>query len=306
MHETYTPLVSVITPFYNGEAYLTDTIESVIRQEYTNWELILIDDGSLDSSTEIAKSYSAKFPNKILYLEHKNHRNRGPSASRNLGLAQSRGELLAFLDSDDVWLPGKLEQQVKVLQNNPQASVVCEASKYWNSWSDSQKKDIIVQVTGEVDKLYHAPELISLLYPLGHGPGFCTCGVIFRKEVLNDVGGFDESFTGKNQLYEDQVFFVKLYLHTNIYISSLCNNFYRLRSDSLMHGLYAEGTTIEGKYFFLNWFKKYLELKNITDKNVHRLLRKAYMPYHYPLLHKFSTKIKSAGKKIRDLFSGDR
>ena len=95
----YNPLVSVITPVFNVESFLRETIASVLNQQYTNWELILIDDGSTDGSAEIAKSYSSKFPGKIFYYEHEDHVNRGASPSRNLGLAKVKGELISFLDS---------------------------------------------------------------------------------------------------------------------------------------------------------------------------------------------------------------
>ena len=302
MDQPYNPFVSVITPFYNGEDYLVETIETVIQQEYTNWELLLIDDGSLDGSTSIAKFYSIKYPNKIYYLEHINHVNRGPSASRNLGIAKARGDLLAFLDSDDYWLPEKLKTQVGLLNQYRDATALCEATKFWSSWSDHQNKDVIMQVAKDTDKLYYAPTLTSLVYPLGNGSGFCTCGLVVTKKLLDKIGGFDENFTGKNQLYEDQVLFVKLYLHANVYVSSKCNNFYRQRPDSLMHGLYTEGYSFEGKLFFLNWLKAYLEKNSINDKNIYRALKNAYMPYRYPLLYKFLKKIKSLLEKAKRQF----
>jgi glycosyltransferase involved in cell wall biosynthesis len=304
MHESYNPFVSVITPFYNGEIFLVETIESVIRQEYANWELLLIDDGSSDGSTSIAKSYSIKYPNKIYYLEHAEHVNKGPSASRNLGIANSKGELLAFLDSDDYWLPGKLKTQVELLNQYPDATALCEATKFWSSWSDPEKKDVVMQVAKKVDQIYYAPSLTSLVYPLGKGSGFCTCGLIVKKKLLDKIGGFDEGFTGKNKLYEDQVLFVKLYLHANVYISSACNNFYRQRPDSLMHGLYTEGYSLQGKFFFLDWLKAYLEKNSIMDKDIYRALIKAYMPYRYPVLYKLSGKIKSALKRIMNKIGG--
>jgi glycosyltransferase involved in cell wall biosynthesis len=248
--------------------------------------------------------YADKYPGNIFYLEHEKHVNKGPSASRNLGIAKSRGELLAFLDSDDYWLPEKLKTQVALLRQYPDATALCEATKFWNTWSDPQKTDMVIQVVKEVDKLYYAPTLTSLVYPLGKGSGFCTCGLIIKKKLLDEIGGFDESFTGKNQLYEDQVLFVKLYLHANVYISSLCNNYYRQRPESLMHSLYTEGYSLHGKLFFLNWLKAYLEQNKITDKGILRLLKKAYAPYRYPVLYKISFKVKSAVKKIMNKIAG--
>src|SRR3989442_388097 len=102
--------VSVVIPFLNAEKFIQETIESVFAQTYPDWELLLVDDGSTDGSKTIAQHYAARFPDKVRYLTHNNHQNKGRSASRNLGFEHARGELIAFLDSDDVWLPRKLEE----------------------------------------------------------------------------------------------------------------------------------------------------------------------------------------------------
>src|ERR1051326_4779826 len=114
-----TPKISIITCFLNVEEYIQETIESVLKQEYTNWELLLIDDGSTDKSTDIAKKFADEYPGKIIYCEHENHINRGSSASRNVGIKKASGTLIAFLDADDVWLPGMLSQILKLMHQHP-------------------------------------------------------------------------------------------------------------------------------------------------------------------------------------------
>src|SRR5262245_49569485 len=99
------PLVSVIMIFLNAERFFLEAIESVFAQTYSNWELLLIDDGSTDGSTEIALRYAKNSPEKVRYFEHNGHCNRGTAASRNLGLSQARGDYIAQLDADDVWFP---------------------------------------------------------------------------------------------------------------------------------------------------------------------------------------------------------
>src|SRR5919199_4729628 len=98
------PSISVIIIFLNEEKFIQEAIESVFAQTYDRWELLLVDDGSTDDSTRIALQYAAQFPDKVRYLEHPDHLNRGASASRNLGISHANGDILAFLDSDDVWL----------------------------------------------------------------------------------------------------------------------------------------------------------------------------------------------------------
>ena len=102
------PLVSAVVIFLDAEEFIEEAIESVFAQTYDRWELILVDDGSTDRSTEIARSYAERHPDRVSYVTHPGRVNRGMSASRNRGVEVSSGELIAFLDADDVWLPAKL------------------------------------------------------------------------------------------------------------------------------------------------------------------------------------------------------
>jgi glycosyltransferase involved in cell wall biosynthesis len=99
------PLVSVIMPAYNTARYIREAIDSVLDQDYPSKELIVIDDGSTDGTLEVLRSYG----DRITLIEQ---RNQGSAVARNAGLAAARGECIAFLDSDDIWLPGKLRLQV--------------------------------------------------------------------------------------------------------------------------------------------------------------------------------------------------
>src|SRR5262245_33392805 len=105
-------LVSVVTNFLNAAPYLRESIDSVIAQSHAGWELLLVDDGSDDGSTGIARRAAGRDPARCRFLEHPGHQNRGASAARNLGIAHARGEFVAFLDADDVWLPDRLARSV--------------------------------------------------------------------------------------------------------------------------------------------------------------------------------------------------
>jgi glycosyltransferase involved in cell wall biosynthesis len=118
-----TPLVSGICPVYNCEKYVERAIKSVVEQEYPNWELLLIDDGSADNSWGRIKEWS-KSDNRIVALHHPQHANLGVSATRNLGISRAHGEFLAFLDADDEWLPHKLARQVEVMTRHPDVGLV--------------------------------------------------------------------------------------------------------------------------------------------------------------------------------------
>ncbi len=107
-------LVSIITPSYNTAKFIPDTIESVLAQTYTNWEMIIVDDCSTDNTDEVVKPYLAD--GRIRYL--KNPKNSGAAISRNYALREAKGKWIAFLDSDDLWESEKLHKQIKFMEDN--------------------------------------------------------------------------------------------------------------------------------------------------------------------------------------------
>lgn len=106
-------LVSIIMPSYNTARFIDKTIESVLKQTYKNWELLIVDDCSTDNTDEIVSKYDDK---RIIYL--KNQKNSGAAVSRNKALKNAKGKWIAFLDSDDLWYPTKLEEQINYMKKN--------------------------------------------------------------------------------------------------------------------------------------------------------------------------------------------
>ena len=106
-------LVSIISPSYNCEKFIAKTIDSVLAQTYENWELIIVDDCSTDNTDAVVAKYNDK---RIKYL--KNDKNSGAAVSRNRALREAKGRWIAFLDSDDLWLPEKLEKQIHFMESN--------------------------------------------------------------------------------------------------------------------------------------------------------------------------------------------
>jgi teichuronic acid biosynthesis glycosyltransferase TuaG len=115
------PLVSVIIPLYNAEKYIKETIESVINQTYQNWELIVVDDRSTDSSRDVVNKL-AKKDHRIKLIESETNFG-GPARPRNIGIDNAKGEYIAFLDADDVWLEQKLEKQINFFQQNKDSDI---------------------------------------------------------------------------------------------------------------------------------------------------------------------------------------
>ncbi len=276
------PLVSVIIPFLNENRFIKEAVESVLQQTYTNWELLLIDDGSTDESSEIAKGYATSSNNKIKYFEHNNHENFGISTSRNLGIKNSLGKLIAFLDADDIWLPEKLSNQILIFEQYPEIGMVIEASNYWHDWGkNSKNKNSIMLVGAQQNMVHYPPQLLLELYPLGKGNAPCPSSFLIKKQAIEDCGSFEETFL---TMYEDQAFLCKIYLNEKIYVSSLSNNYYRIRNDSVSQIKHSRINYHKIRKNFLEWFKIYLSKNQVNNDDVNKLLEKNLYPYQNRLL----------------------
>lgn len=138
-------LVSIITPVYECEKYIRQTIESVQAQTYTNWELLLADDCSPDKSAEIIAEY-AKDDSRIQYI--KLSQNGGAAIARNAALDQAKGRYIAYLDADDIWLPEKLKKQIEFMTQNNVVFTCCDYEKIENDGTP-------------LNKIVHMPKTIS-------------------------------------------------------------------------------------------------------------------------------------------------
>lgn len=276
------PLVSVITPFYNTRPqFMEEAIGSVLKQSYDNWELLLIDDGSTDESTDVARRYAEKYPHKIRYLEHSGHQNRGASASRQLGLKHAKGEYVAFLDADDIWLSHKLEQQVAILITQPEAAMLYGNTQYWYGWTgnsaDSQR-DYLPDLGVELNTLIEPPTLISL-FLRGKAAVPCICSLLVKREAVERIGGFEDSFPG---MYDDQVFYAKICLESPVYVADACWDKYRQHPDSCCAMALNTEHAYSTRLNYLNWLTAYLSEREITDAGVWQAIQKELWLYrHY-------------------------
>jgi glycosyltransferase involved in cell wall biosynthesis len=270
-------LVSVIVIFMNAEKYLAEAVESVFAQTYKQWELLLVDDGSTDTSTTIAQYYAAQKPDQVYYLDHPGHSNCGKGATRNLGIHHAKGNYLAFLDADDIWLPHKLGEQAAILDKYPQAGMVYGKSLYWYSWTqkpEDRKKDFIPFWGAPLDTLIQPPTLLPL-YLRGKASIPCPSGILVRRSVVHDIGGFDETFVGIHNIYEDQAFYAKLCLKTPMIVIDRCWDKYRQHLQASMALAARTGTEIQARSFFLEWLDKYLKDEQVRDREVWQALKQA-------------------------------
>ncbi|MFO7652758.1 MAG: glycosyltransferase family 2 protein [Candidatus Krumholzibacteriia bacterium] len=279
-----TPLVSAVMIFLDARAFLAEAIESVLAQQYTSWELWLVDDGSTDGSSEIARRYAAGHPDCIFYLEHPGHVNRGMSASRNLGLRHARGEFVALLDADDVWLPGKLSHQVEVLTAHPEVGFLYGNTLYWHSWTgraEDGARDFLPRLFSpghpelSTDRVIRPPALV-LGFLEGTAAVPTSCGLLVRRSVVQEVGGFEDEFRG---MYEDQVFFCKLGLSSAAWVGAGHEERYRQHPRSSCSVAAGTGEIHAARLVFLHWLADYLVRQDIDDARLSAALRRNLWGY---------------------------
>jgi len=192
------PEVSVILPAYNGEKFIKETLESLLAQTFSDLEVVVVDDGSTDTTAEIVKSFmdsrlrgndGAGGDSRIRYFHKGNSGNQ--AIPRNFGIKKAQGKYIAFCDQDDIWYPDKLERQMKVIGGKDLGLVVTSADII----DEKGKKTGVRYVPeGHMD----SAESFSLLLE----EDFITaCSVLIPKQVLDDIGGLEESLKG-NDDYE--------------------------------------------------------------------------------------------------------
>ncbi len=169
-------LVSIIIPCYNAEKYIEKTIQSVLNQTYTNWELIVVNDGSSDNSKQIIEDLASNENRLLVY----NKKNTGVSDSRNYGLEKSQGEFIAFLDADDIWHNEYLEKQIDILLST-NSTLSYTATKLIDEFGNELNK----QIRGE-----NNPQLNDFLvqkFNYNTNPS----GIVYKRSCFEKVSGFD-------------------------------------------------------------------------------------------------------------------
>ena len=173
------PLVSVIIPAWNAENVLGEALASVRDQTWPNWEALIVDDGSTDGTAMAAERFVESDPRfRLIRQSHM-----GVSAARNAGLRDARGELIAFLDADDTWLPTKLARQIEALSADPKANFAFTNYWFWDGQRDLSCRYVKRKEFPEGD----AATALCSFDPFG------TSTVMVKREALQTAGGFDEN-----------------------------------------------------------------------------------------------------------------
>lgn len=269
--------------FLNEARFIEEAIASVFAQTYERWELLLVDDGSSDASTDIACDLVAHYPDRVRYLEHPGHQNCGMSASRNLGISQAAGDYVAFLDADDVWLSHKLQEQVAILQEQPTAAMLYGQTLYWHSWTgnpEDASRDYMPPSGLEANTLATPPGLLAR-FLRGDAAVPCTCSILVRRNFFEQFGGFVESFRG---LYEDQAFYARVCLHQPVLFANHCWDHYRQHQASACSTAVTTGQSRAARLNFLAWLETYMREQGSRDADLWRALRSAQRQTRYPAL----------------------
>jgi glycosyltransferase involved in cell wall biosynthesis len=294
MSSSTDPLVSVVIPFLNSEAFLADAIESVVRQTDERWELVLVDDGSEDRSGEIARGAAAR-DGRITCIAHPGGANLGPAASRNAGIAAARGDVIAFLDADDVWVPGKLAEQIEALETEPKAAAVFGPTEYWRSWHPDHPEPDYVPALGIAPGLVEPPRLLVLsLRSLARTPG--PSNILVRREALEDIAGFDEM--RELGMYEDQAFLAKLFLRFPVLVADRRWDRYRLHpGQRSIARPFAEKRQAALVYF--DWLDGHLRESGFRDPELTRALRQKRRRYRFPAWNTAFLRMRRLTKSLR-------
>lgn len=226
-------MLSVIVPSYNMEKYLADAIESVLAQTYTEWEMIIVDDGSTDISASIAREYAEK-DGRIKYIYQDNA---GPSAARNHGVKESTGKYLFFFDGDDKITPEYLQLGVSYMEGHQECTFFSTDVEYFG---------------GKTGSAYNR---FSNYKNLLCENSLCCCGLI-RRTDFERIGGFDENMKG----IEDWELFIRLlYKHDNVYIYPKPMFFYRIGNSNSINHIAKKNIKNLTTYIYEKHKEKYLE-----------------------------------------------
>ena len=233
------PLISVIIPVYNGEKYIAQAIECVLNQTYKNIEVLVIDDGSTDDSLTIAKVCECE---SVKVFSQPNH---GASAARNYGLREAKGDLIQFLDADDLLSSNKIEEQVKLLIENPDKIACCPTVHFFDGEDITSKE---VYFDNFYEGLTEPKDILINLYGgfEGEGAMIQPNTWLVPKNIIDKVGYWNERLT----LDDDGEFFCRVIL----------------ASEGIIYAKKA-----------INYYRKFKENKSLSAKNDYKATKSALL-----------------------------
>lgn len=247
-------LVSVIIPTYNRANIIKDAIETVLNQTYQNFEIIVVDDGSTDKTEKVVKSFN---DSRIRYIYQPNSGK--PSVARNLGINSSKGDFVAFLDSDDLWHPQMLEKHVEVLNANAKLGFTTD----WSSYRTFDGKEIFQKICCAENSKEYIKYLLLTPDKAYAGPSTC----VIRKECFEKSGLFDESMT----FCEDWDLFFRLALHFEMHNIHEILTYVRIHQESIS----KTNDVVNFREGYLKFLQKAFENKDLPSEML-KIKKQAY------------------------------
>jgi glycosyltransferase involved in cell wall biosynthesis len=247
--------VSIIIPCYNASAFLAETLNSIFAQTYQEWEVVIVDDCSTDNSLEIAKQYEARYPDRIKVVQVPFDTNQGASYARNYGLQFTKGELINYIDADDLLIPDKIEKQVRVIQQYPSIGWVIANAHYFYEEPKNTNISYTSQYKNISPGVYPVPYLLEFFIK-NFAITPCLMTALIRKEVIEQIGGWNDDF---KMNFTDQVFYAKIVLNYDTYIMEEVVAWYRQHENS------STNLGLRSKNFLINQFKYWTWLENYVQ-----------------------------------------
>lgn len=212
------PLVSIVIPVYNAEAFIEETVQSVLKQTYTNIEVIIVNDGSTDSSLEKVQAFASDGRVTVL-----GQTNAGVAVARNKGLNHASGKYIAFLDSDDVWLPNFLQKRIDVLEEQHEVGMIT---------SNMQFIDAKSSLLGVIEKGLDGKAFRRVI-EFEQGYGTCPSNFLTRKSLVETVGGFNQSLSN----VADKLFVLEISQLTSVMNIPEVTLYYRIHANNMHSNL---------------------------------------------------------------------
>lgn len=246
------PLISIIIPTYNREDLISETLDSILAQTYSNWECIIVDDGSTDNAFEVLNRY-IMLDNRFKYFDRPTEKLKGPSSCRNFGIEKAVGEYIVFLDSDDLLSEKCLEDRIDFVQLNLDFDLwIFRTKTFQKEINDSGR------VFNRTMKTYSDTAYLKMFLS-GLNP-FCVTSPLWKCDFLKSIDGFDERLS----VFEDPELHIRAFLNEGRSITSRsdsCDSFYRVSHPDFNFPLSREKIIKTNDSAFL-LFKTYLKKHN--------------------------------------------
>ena len=251
--------ISVIIPVYQAEKFIKKAVQSACTQDEVT-EVVLVEDGSKDSSLDICESLVKQYSNVVKLFQHKGGINKGISASRNLGINKARGDFIAFLDADDYYLPERFKNDIDILKSNSDIDGVYNALGVF-IYDESERGRVESDLT-TLEKRIHPDNLFEEIVPIGTAGYFHGDGITVRKSIFEKVGMFDEDL----KVTEDTHMWLKMAAKASL-VAGIIDQPVAVRG---VHEQNSVKDRVQVKQYRLLMYTSLLDWANKNNISVHR------------------------------------